>query len=438
MATSNIIAVLRAQVRARPALCATVLMALLVQLIAAPLAAQQSNPSTTAASVTGDFGPRPPAPDLMFGDGGAGSFYEWDRPIPDGPPEILRLERIAPDHALTEAALSERILHTSRGGHDGNQPIIVSGTVYLPKGTPPPGGWPIIAWAHGTVGFADICAPSFNGWAERDVAYLNNWLKQGYAVIASDYEGLGTSGPHPYMMSRSAATGVLHAILAAQGRYPVSNDVVIVGQSQGAHAAATAGLLQPEIAPGIDLRGIVLTGWPGTMEMPPLHMDRYDLAAMLYIRFLPTYSAIDPSFRPESVLTADGLAAYEAFRTTCGSTANRAFMARAPVTNTLFSRDITPLEHRAQPYRAYPPLRFPAPVFLGIGLADELTEPRLSFDAGKRACALGSNISIHLYPGFGHGTTVLRSQEDSIGWVRAAFAGNAPAGQCEDAEYPSP
>lgn len=417
---------------------AVIVGSLLMQAVASPLAAQEARPSSTPAEAQDGIGPRAPAPDPIFGDGGAGPFYVWNGTIPDGPPQILRLERIAPDQALAEAATSERILHTSRGGHDGAQPIIVSGAVYLPQGTPPAGGWPIIAWAHGTVGFADICAPSFNGWADRDVAYLNNWLKQGYAVVASDYEGLGTYGPHPYMMSRSAATGVLHSILAAQRRYPLSNDVVIVGQSQGAHAAASAGLFQPEIAPGINLRGLVLTGWPGTMEMPPLQMDRFDLAAMLYMRFLPTYSAIDPTFRPQSVLTAEGLATYDVYRTTCASVGNRAFMARAPVTNTLFTQDITPIEQRAQPYRAYPPLRFPAPVFLGIGLADEMTQPRLAFDAGKRACAIGSNIAIHLYPGFGHGTTVLRSQEDSIGWVKAAFEGTAPLGQCNDAEFPSP
>lgn len=255
-------------------------------------------------------------------------------------------------------------------------------------------------------------------------------------MVASDYEGMGTNGPHPYMISRSAATGTLHAVLAAQARYPLSNNVVIVGQSQGAHTAANSGLIQAEIAPAIKLRGVVLTGFPGTMDMPALRMDQYDPWSVFYLRALPTYAAIDPDFRPESVLTQEGRTTYEAFLASCGSSATRAFMSRGPVANTLFTRDLTPLETRAQPLRAYPPLRFQVPVFLGIGLADEQTFPRPTFDTAKHACALGSNIAIHMYPGFNHGATVLRSQQDSLGWVKAVFDGKIPNGRCEDAVFP--
>lgn len=115
-----------------------------------------------------------PVPDPMLGDGGTGPFYQWDGPIPDGSPQIIKIERLNSKHALADASLSERILYTSHGGPDGKQPIVVSGAVYLPKGPRPADGWPIIAWAHGTVGLPDICAPTFNGWSVRDVDYLNN------------------------------------------------------------------------------------------------------------------------------------------------------------------------------------------------------------------------------------------------------------------------
>lgn len=409
---------------------------LLTAAMSAALMAQEAGdaPNRPATPVTG--GARMPAADPQFGDGGTGAFYQWDDPIPEGAPQIVRIERFPLHLALAEAAQSERILYTSQGGADGTRPIVVSGAVYLPKGTAPRGGWPVIAWAHGTVGFPDICAPTFNGWSERDVEYLNNWLKQGYAIVASDYEGLGTNGPHPYMMSRSEGLGVLHALLAARARYPLSTDVVLMGQSQGAHAAANAALMQAEIAPSLKLRGVVLTGWPGTMEMPALRMAQYDPWAVLYMRFLPTYAVVDPSFRPDSILTPAGQAAYKPFRTTCGPAGGRALMAAKPVAGSLFTSDPTALEAKAQPGRSYPPFRFPAPVFLGIGLADELTQPRTAFDGAKRACALGVNVAIHMYPGVRHGPTVLRSQQDSLAWVRAAFKGKVPPGNCAQAVFP--
>jgi pimeloyl-ACP methyl ester carboxylesterase len=378
-----------------------------------------------------------PASDLQVGDSGTGPFYQWTSAIPAGPSRILRREALSPDKALAEAAQSERVLYSSRGGPDGRQPIIVSGGVYLPKGRRPRGGWPVIAWAHGTVGFPDTCAPSYNGWSERDTSYLNGWLKQGYAVVATDYEGLGTNGPHPYMMTRSEATGVLDAVIAARRPYGLSRRVVIAGQSQGAHAATGAALMQPDLAPSLDIRGVVLTGWVGEMKSDPLKMDEFDPWAVLYLRYLPTYTAIDPDFRPESVLTPAGMALYEGFRTSCGSGGMAQFMKDRPVTKSLFSSDPTPMEIRALVYRVYPPLAFKVPVFLGIGEKDTQTSPQGAFEGAKRACALGSNFTVRSYPGETHASTVMRSQADSIPWVRSAFAGNVPPGGCEAMRFPS-
>ncbi|MCW1404110.1 lipase family protein [Novosphingobium sp. MW5] len=374
--------------------------------------------------------------DLEVGDGGTGPFYAWDSAIPTGTARILRREPFMPGKALVEAAVSDRVLYSSLGGFDGKQPIFVSGGVYLPKGKRPKGGWPVIAWAHGTVGFPDKCAPSFNGWSDRDTQYLNNWLKQGYAVVATDYEGLGTNGPHPYLMIRSEARGVLDSVLSARQPYGLSRRVVIVGQSQGAHAATGAALMQAEMAPSLDLKGVVLTGWVGQMRADPVKMDEYDPWSILILRFLPTHVAIDPGFRPASVLTPAGKARYESFRTTCGSDAMQKFIADKPISRSLFTVDPSSLEARALPYRVYPRLAFKAPVFLGIGEKDTQTSPRGAFEGAKSACALGTNITTKFYPGETHGSTVLRSQVDSISWVRAAFSGKVPPGGCEQLRFP--
>jgi hypothetical protein len=42
----------------------------------------------------------------------------------------------------------------------GATPVVVSGALFLPNGEPPAGGWALVAWALGTSGIADICAPS--------------------------------------------------------------------------------------------------------------------------------------------------------------------------------------------------------------------------------------------------------------------------------------
>ena len=45
--------------------------------------------------------------------------------------------------------------------------VAVSGTVAVPKGKAPKGGWPVVSWAHGTIGIADACAPSNDRHARR-------------------------------------------------------------------------------------------------------------------------------------------------------------------------------------------------------------------------------------------------------------------------------
>src|SRR5690625_5966931 len=88
--------------------------------------------------------------------------------------------------------------------------------VFLPRGEAPEGGWPVLAWAHGTTGIADRCAPSLNPASERDAAFLNHWLQTGYAIVATDYEGLGTPGPQPYLHCASEAYSIIHSVQAAR------------------------------------------------------------------------------------------------------------------------------------------------------------------------------------------------------------------------------
>src|SRR3954452_13619121 len=55
--------------------------------------------------------------------------------------------------ALGSAHANELILYRSTG-IDG-KPVAVSGTVSIPRGKAPKGGWPVVTWAHGTTGIAD-------------------------------------------------------------------------------------------------------------------------------------------------------------------------------------------------------------------------------------------------------------------------------------------
>ena len=138
----------------------------------------------------------------------------------------------------------------------------MSGALFWPKSDAPAGGWPIVAWAHGTVGTADKCAPSFAGRSDRDIQYLNSWLKAGFAVVAADYQGLGTPGGHPYLAAKPAGYSVLDSVRAVRDRNGLGDRVLLVGQSQGAGAAFATAAVANSYAPDVNLLGTVATGLP--------------------------------------------------------------------------------------------------------------------------------------------------------------------------------
>ena len=235
------------------------------------------------------------------------------------------------------------MLYTSTEGLFEQDIIAVSGALFLPEGTPPKGGWPLLAWTHGTVGVADICAPSWNGRQSRDTTYLNYWLANGYAIVASDYQGLGTPGTHPYLATRPESYSNLDAIRAVQrADFPVSDAVVLFGQSQGGGAALATGGFAQSYAPELDIRGIVATGPPYFSAEAMIALDKvrprdvvdpklgYNFLAMAML------GMIDPTFRVEDYVSKDGLSVAKAVDNTCyaqikqrikreGLTYNRAF-----------------------------------------------------------------------------------------------------------------
>jgi len=147
-------------------------------------------------------------------------------------------------------------------GLDG-KPVAVSGLIVTPEQPPAEGGYPVVAWAHGTTGIADDCAPSKSGILGIP-DFVRALAAQGYVVTATDYEGLGTDGIHPYLIGRSEGHSVLDSIGAAI-RLPqahAGDQAVAIGLSQGGHAALWAAQLKPTYAADLPLLGVFAASPP--------------------------------------------------------------------------------------------------------------------------------------------------------------------------------
>src|SRR3954468_25091724 len=177
--------------------------------------------------------------------------------------QLLSSSKITGEPALT-AAGKNRLVKYRSVGVDG-KPIAVSGVVSVPKGKAPKKGWPVISYDHGTTGIADVCAPSRDSTDNPAHLYnsyvyplLNRWLKAGYAVARTDYQGLGTPGIHQYLVGTSEGRSTLDIVRAAHKLNPkISKRFAISGHSQGGHAALWGAYLAPKWTPDLKLRGTV-------------------------------------------------------------------------------------------------------------------------------------------------------------------------------------
>src|SRR3954454_8104350 len=102
------------------------------------------------------------------------AFYTPPSKLPSGHGTPVWQRKLTGPAILRSAKTNTLLLYTSTG-IDG-KPVAVSGDVAVPKGKAPKGGWPVISWAHGTVGIADTCAPTRIGTQlNYDSKLLNSW-----------------------------------------------------------------------------------------------------------------------------------------------------------------------------------------------------------------------------------------------------------------------
>lgn len=387
----------------------------------------------------------PLAPQEKYGDGRVSEFYTWKSAIPAQPGKLLRTEVVHnPYIRLANDSQAIRILYSSTSGKDSKTPIVVSGSIHLPKGNPPKEGWPVVLWAHGTVGLADACAPSWNGRSYRDVQYLNRWLNEGFAVVATDYEGLGVAGPHLLINNPMLAYSILDSGRAAlKTKLPLANKFVIVGQSQGGAGAVAASSYSATYAPDLNIKGSIGTGViykdpEATPEKNQLKLNPYEVSPSLaygIYSFLVTQS-LYPEIKTEEIFTPEAAPLVEQARNACltsfmgdiqtaGISPAQAYKPNPPASYKKLQ------EKESNDYGYYPTLKISHPLFIGTGANDRTPDARSQMKLVADACKAGTVVEGHLYHGLGHSETVNASLKDSIPFAKKAIAGEKIQAICK-------
>lgn len=320
-----------------------------------------------------------------------------------------------------------RILYSTVNQH--NQPAVSTAAVFVPAGQAPPGGWPVIAWAHGTVGLGNDCTPSARPRSPRDNEYLSHWLDQNYLVVGTDYAGLGTPGLMSYLNSVAEAHSVVDSVKAVhQMQLPLSPKWAIVGQSQGGGAAVNSAWWADKLTVGTDLdyRGVVATGTPANIERvvrqagPGLPDRQLPPAAISYTAFiLAALREARPDIPFDTVLTPKGRDLADKAETFCKPAMDQQVAGTS--LNELFSAPMSSLpgiDQALDEFMGTPIEGYERPIFLGAGLQDTDVPAQSSLTLQQQLADHNQNVELHIYPDQDHSGTVLASMPDSTRFLR--------------------
>ncbi|MFD8250139.1 alpha/beta hydrolase family protein [Nocardia sp. NPDC059691] len=338
--------------------------------------------------------------------------------------QLSGIELLDPAWTFPKAAVSLGIGYTTTDQHGA--PAQASGALYLPPGLPPQGGWPLVVWAHGTAGIGDACAPSRRPQSERNITYFDQILENGYAVLAPDYQGLGTRGQFSYYNTNVEGMSIIDAVAAMRTTpIPLSRRWVLVGQSEGAHAVmSAAGLYAEKGGSATGLSGVVATGLRTDPSKSLPEMFRADsTGSKNQIAYAAYYLASLEELNPGSVtpyLSDFGKdfverAAHECLSHLVERADGRrpsALVADPDRPTPTFAEDIAALT-------GYPEDRFTSDLLIGYGTADIDVPPTDTESYGKELQELnpGIRVTVQQYPGKDHSGAFLASLPDALGFL---------------------
>jgi hypothetical protein len=380
----------------------------------APAAVAEVSDDTTTTTV-GE-----PA-ELAEGD----DLYAVPDPLPEGEHgDLLRYQSIDED---IDGVAAYRIMYLSESLQ--GEPIAVTGTALVPEAEALDGGWPVIAHSHGTTGLADQCAPSRNFPGRGGELSLLSSVADRYVVAATDYEGLGTPGLHPYLVGESEGRSTMDAARAAAQLPGVetSPTTFIAGYSQGGHGALWANQVAGTWTPELEVVGAFAGAPPGEFPLIATVASQGGLAGGFFMLIAAGTAAAYPDAHLEDILTPEGVQALAVADQECVGEALEALVGGGYV-----AVDPNTVEPWGELLEATNPgdIRAEGPVLIVHSEADDVVPAALSAAILTSQCAVGQVVERRTLPSGSHGEAAPVAYAQAFEWFDGILAGAEPVSSC--------
>lgn len=360
------------------------------------------------------------------------AFYDPPDDVVAAPGTILRSERF--DRGIPDNAEAWKVLYATTD--PAGQPIAVSGLIIAPR-DPGPGPHPVLAWAHGTTGIARACAPSISKQPLEGIPDMTGALAQGWVLALTDYPGLGTPGPHPYLVGESQGRAVLDSVRAAHELelgFELDDRYSIWGHSQGGHAALFAGQLAADYLPDQELVGVAALAPATDLRENLAAIEGTQVGNVLMVMAVESWTDYYPDI-PDGTLASDARRPADRLVKSC---INQPSRFRLLLDGALLPDDVLAVDPTEDPVwtarlaeNTPDPAGIAVPLFVAQGTVDEVIAPAVTETWTGARCAVGASTEWRTFEGLDHNGVVGPGGDAALAWTidrfaRAAFADVCP------------
>ncbi len=348
-------------------------------------------------------------------------FYDTPDPLPAGTPGELIRSMEFNLYDLPVDVLAVRILYHSRSA--SGEDVASSGVVLYPEKKAPSAGWPVIAWAHDLNGVARSCAPSV-ARNLRNGSFLAMYVRLGYAVVATDYVGLGTKYRNAFADMSSNASDVIYSVRAARAAVPqLSSRWVAMGTEEGGTAVLRVAELEHDTKDPNYLGSVTISR---VADLQDVYGSLGNLSYRSPLLLAYGVQTLFPLFRAADVLTAKALPFYKQIGESCEERRAQAEPSAADMLNPDW-RKSAPIQQYFDRNRAG--LKASAVPLLVVETQVDAASPPEKKVTG-RLCSQGDRLQLETYPETDPGSLIGDSVRDQIRWIDGVFSGRAVRNDC--------
>lgn len=358
------------------------------------------------------------------------AFYDTSSlPLQGALGEVVRSE---PLDVTVDGGTGTRVLYRTQNA--GGNMTFSSGMIFVPS-APSTGPRPVVAWAHGTLGMGDKCAPTRTANPVQNLPWVSDMMKNGWIVTATDYAGLGTAGISGYLVGGDEAHDVLNSVRAARNLpgAQAGSAFTIWGHSQGGHSALFAASLATSYAPELQLKGTVAAAPAAEIEQMLSDQDNNILDWAIGPEILTAWPTANPNLPVDELLTPVAKKSYQKIANQCIEAATLGALVRDKLHQAFFAVSPTdsPLWLQEAKAQTAPTLQPDQPLFVIESISDEVIPPQNTAAYIQRACTAGSNVASLWIADTTHMAIPQVVSPTVITWMNDRFANVAARSTCD-------